>query len=250
MMNKKLPLYLIVFLLLASSVVCEGIPGFAPTPTPTQTPTVTPSPTPEPTATPTPIPATILENIAGGATRLIDNEGGYQVIFNDDWHIFDLEEGDIEDLLAAAQGELPEIENLENMVGSGLKEGLRIIAINVNLDYFREGNPPNANVLYLEDRSVRGLPMEFVVESLSLGLVDIIPGAIVLEKSVEKSASGIEYGSVIYQISSPENRKVSQAYFNVPDGLVVLTFSVDPQDFEALKPIFQQVIDSFQLLDN
>jgi hypothetical protein len=166
--------------------------------------------------------------------------------------MLDLAEGDIGDILDAAQEELPDIEDLTEQVESGLQEGLRLMAININIDYLRDGNPPNVNVLYLEDRSVRGLPMEFVIEALAQGLEKMIPGLNILDKSVEENANGIEYGNLLSQLTSASNVTVSQrqVYFNVPGGMAVITFSADPRDFDSLNPAFQDIVDSFILLDD
>jgi len=267
MKNKRVRRIIFVIMVLALASLSCGVSGlpFLATETPTPTFTFKPSPTftPSPTATstpthrpsPTPLPTGVeVEERQDGSTLFIDYDNHYQLVIPVEWVVIPLSAEDLAGALQSMSEENPELRDIAEAFSQLDPDVVRVIAINDDLKYSRDGFATNFTVVAVEDTLMSSMPMDFVVGALEESLIQQ-GGTLISEYEVYNNDNGVEVGVFEFERLTPTANgnnvtvRIKTVLFQVDDKLVIIQLTVPPGFAVELYPMMDEVADSIQLID-
>lgn len=226
-----------VLVLAAGAVACGGGGGTPPaSPTPME---AAASPTPAPTATPAPSPTPLGGAVPEGSQR--HTTANIQIDLPQTWDTFDPTEETVDAILEAVRNLNPEFASVAEQ---GLMQvGTEIFAFDTESVEFLN----NLRVARGESPLPATVPMLlFQIESQ---LADL--GISVLSTDSALTIGGLQTGRIDYSVSAGpfEVRGVQYLVFPDPNVTFFLTFSTIADDFDRLAPLFEQMAQSFRVLE-
>lgn len=263
-MPKKTTLFVLSVVFVFSLSGCSSISGLFATPTPTATntptvtptplPTNTPTPTPLPTFTPTPEPVTFLEELPDGSVLFIDKEIGYQFVVPTDWLVLDLTDEDISEIVDVTGEAIPEIKELLEELTPTIQQGIRVYIFDTNEEHF-QGSSPNIGILFDDSQNPNQFSMDQFVELIVEALPELFPSIEILDWGFGFNSNGVEYGEIVSTIPQIEGvteqaAKQSQVFIKINDGLMIITFSSPENVYSEVEEIFEEMFDSFELIED
>ncbi len=206
--------------------------------TPTRTPTSTPLPTRTPTHTPTPQPPAWIE--------IINRTDGYAITIPGAWQSLTSAQdpGAISDLLAAQSPDLAQA--LDSAFRSGLLTSLSLMAI--------DGQPESGAVVgVLIGQPLPALPVGVLLNSV-MGRLGELEGYTALETKARR-VSGVTAALSEFTFSADGDtgairQRGLQLFVPARQATYVVILLGDEVQYDDLRPIFDEILDSFRLLNN
>jgi hypothetical protein len=254
--RRTLPTALLLTILSIAILACNAgsaIPALFATQTYTPTATSTPSPSPTPTLTPTLRPTATavptgveLRQQAGGATLFVDYDGGYQILFSDDWALVKISGDELQTAFSEAGEANPGLVDLLEIAKNLDPEMFRLLAYSRVL-------PPSKYLTNINVTMVRGgvpasMPLDILMQATVETMKDQLPGTIITAGDVKTNGNGIEIGTLeVAQLSMqlPNGGQVllyeKQLYFQRENALVVITLAAPKDKQEEISTYFDEI---------
>ena len=229
------------------------------TPTFTVTPSVTPSPTPTltPTATltPTPIPTGVQKTEqSDGSVLVTDYDAGYSFQISKDWLVLPATMEDLQKMADKVQATNPDMAKALRAMKFADADALRLMAMNQNKETQQGTALTNLNVVMQKDDLILAFPLDFFIDLNVEQIKSALPTAKVLSSGVTKNANGVEIGyiEIELKVNSASGQSVT-AYekmivVKTDTAINILTFAGPSSRKETVLPIFDEIIDTIELL--
>lgn len=255
MRNKNLLIVLAAVLILIAGLGCGGFSLFAPTPTPTptptHTPTATPTSTPTPTFTPTPeAPAGAV--LPEGWTLYEIEDEGYAIALPPDWEQIDVDPETLEASINAVADQNPELAGfLENQAAILATQDISFFGFDLSKGSAYSDFVTNVNIIvqHLE----AAISMDFMLEMS----VPMLENLFELEEEVDQEiinlsageAGRLQYGFDVEGVNGNVEVVITQYIFIIDESMYTLTLSTKAEEIQDREAIFEQIVDSFHLID-
>lgn len=233
------------------SIFATATPTFTVTPSPTATATATYTPSP----TPTPIPDMSLESQADGSSLFIDNKAGFSMLIPSTWVTIPANVDDLTPYVERASEDNPQLEKAFSMLQKVDPNILKIMAMDTNMDHYKDSYVPNFTVISMRDPIGSKLPLKNTVEIMGNAIKSQFPGAKLIGSGVEQVDSDFSYGYNEWNISmnTPGAAAVKvfqkQAFFPIQDYFVIMTLSAHASKYDDVLAEFDAIMETIKLLD-
>lgn len=229
------------------------------TPTSTVTPSITPSPTPTltPTATltPTPVPTGVQKTEQSDGNVLVtDYDAGYSFQISKDWLVLPATMEDLQKMADKVEAANPDMAKALRAMKFADANALRLMAMNQNKETQQGTALTNLNVVMQQDDLVLAFPLDFFIDLNVEQIKSALPTAKVLSSGVTKNANGVEIGyiEIELKVNSASGQSVT-AYekmivVKTETAVSILTFAAPLSRKETVLPIFDEIIDTIELL--
>ncbi len=255
MRNKKLWIVLSAVLILLAGLGCGGFSLFAPTPTPTPTPTSTPTATPTSTPTPTftptpeaPAGATIPE---GWTLYEVDDEG-YAIALPPNWEQIDIDPETLEASINAVADQNPELAGfLENQAAILTTQNISFFGFDLSKGSAFSDFVTNINII------VQPLEAEITMDFMLAMTVPMLENLFELEQEIDQEivtlssgeAGRLQYGFEVAGGNGQVQVIITQYIFIIDQSMYTLTLSTKTDEIQDREPVFEQIANSFHLID-
>lgn len=251
-------LIILLFCLCLSILACSSLPlpGRTPIASPSVTVTQKPSATIRPTitATFTPLPPTAQDEMENGSVRFIDRAGGYELIFSQDWLIWDAVAEEYGDYVIRLENDYPKYVEQFSQVDTMFGEDLRVAAINIKPANIPRTSFVGVGVEYLDDLNLTGMPTEEFLEDVA-EYVETQSGVEVLEKRADKTGNGVNFVEVHAKrrwVHRGEFETLYQyhVFIRTHNGLVIMMLTAPFGYLDEVIDPFNDVLQSFSITVN
>lgn len=253
--------HLLLMVLTCASLACQAgglVPSLFATVTPT--PTVTPSPTVTPiaTATVTPPPTSIpgdvsLEVQADGSTFFTDTKAGFSLLITSTWVCIPANVDDLTPYVEQASENNPQFSQAFSMLQNVDPNILRIMAMDTNMDHYKDNYVPNFSVIALKDPLGAKMPLKNTVQMMGDSIKSQFPGIGLLNSGIEQVSSDFSYGYNEWKtpMTTQDGAVVKvfqkQVFFSIQDYFVVMTLSAHSDRYDEVLLDFNTIMETIQM---
>jgi hypothetical protein len=254
-----------IFLIVITSLIvltCKSTAGFpnpfatvTPNPTTTPTPTPTDIPNPTPTLTSSPVPTGVLKQAQpDGSTLFTDYDNKYEIVFPAGWTAISLTAKDLNDMMALASKNNPELENTITSLKAMDPKVFRTFAFDFRTGHLVNGFASNISVVAEDNSIINGMTLQDVLNTTAQSVPQMFKGGKVISSNVTKTASDIPIGvlGINLPLTTASGSKIpvyeQMVVFKMPEVVVEITLGVPKSTQSKYLSEFKQVIDSIEIL--